>query len=188
MTAPATGTLVRVEPRTAAFEFRQSNQSAAFLDGGDEEEDEGRSYIRQGQLLHAVFASIRQAGDLLQALARLRFEGVIDSDEQEQRIRQLATWALRHPQAQRWYDGSWELYNERTILYTDEDGQLQTRRPDRVMRKDGQVVVVDFKFGKPKEEHHRQVAEYMRLLADMGHTDIEGYLWYVFRGEMVKIQ
>ena len=188
MTAPATGTLVRVEPRTAAFEFRQSNQSAEFLDGGDEEEDEGRSYIRQGQLLHAVFASIRQAGDLPQALARLRFEGVIDSDEQEQRIRQLATWALRHPQAQRWYDGSWELYNERTILYTDEDGQLQTRRPDRVMRKDGQVVVMDFKFGKPKEEHHRQVAEYMRLLADMGHTDIEGYLWYVFRGEMVKIQ
>lgn len=25
---------------------------------------------------------------------------------------------------------------------------MQTRRPDRVMRKDGQVVVVDFKFGK----------------------------------------
>ena len=38
------------------------------------------------------------------------------------------------------------LFNECAIIYK-EKGVLQTRRPDRVMMKDGQVVVVDFKFG-----------------------------------------
>ena len=48
---------------------------------------------------------------------------------------------------ERWYSGNWELYNECAIIYK-EKGELQTRRPDRVMMKDGKVVVVDFKFGK----------------------------------------
>ena len=35
------------------------------------------------------------------------------------------------------------------------------------MRKDGQVVVVDFKFGKKNEAYRAQVQEYMDLLTQM---------------------
>lgn len=38
---------------------------------------------------------------------------------------------------------------------------LQTRRPDRVMMKDGEVIVVDFKFGKKRKAYNKQVKEYM---------------------------
>ena len=63
-----------------------------------------------------------------------------------------------------------------------ENGKLQTRRPDRVMTApDGQVVVVDFKFGRPNQKYNKQVRNYIDLLVRMGYKRplIEGYLWYV---------
>ena len=86
-----------------------------------------------------------------------------------------------------WFSGSWELYNECAILYR-ENGIQQTRRPDRVMMKDGKVVVVDFKFGKPRQEYTCQVKEYMDLLLQMGYSDVKGYLWYVFNNEIEEIK
>lgn len=50
-------------------------------------------------------------------------------------IRKLATWAMNHPKVKDWYSGEWTLYNECSIIYLDEDGTMQTRRPDRVMMK-----------------------------------------------------
>jgi hypothetical protein len=72
------------------------------------------------------------------------------------------------------------VLGERDIIW-QADGRLQTRRPDRVMMRDGQVVVVDFKFGHPHPRYATQVSEYMSLLARTGidRSAITGYLWYV---------
>ena len=122
-----------------------------------------------------------------QALARLTFEGILESKEQAEQIEKLARWALAHPQVKDWYDGTWDLYNECSIIYTDKAGNFQTRRPDRVMMKGKKVIVVDFKFGKKKENYNRQVKEYMNLLTSMGYADVKGYLWYVFENELEKV-
>jgi hypothetical protein len=45
---------------------------------------------------------------------------------------------------------------------------------------------VDFKFGKPIEEHLKQVREYMDLLMQMGHKQVKGYLWYVYTNRIIK--
>ncbi len=94
---------------------------------------------------------------------------------------------MRHPLVKEWYSGRWELYNECAIIYR-EKGVLQTRRPDRVMMKDGEVIVVDFKFGKKRKAYNKQVKEYMDLLSDMGYEHIRGYLWYVFNNELEEIE
>lgn len=186
LTLSATGIPIHIEPQKNDIEFKQSNRSADFI-RGEEEPDEKNQYIRQGQLLHNLFASIGQESDLPQAIALLRREGILESEERETQITKLAQWALNHPKVKSWYDGSWELFNERTILSTDEDGNLQTRRPDRVMMKNGQVVVVDFKFGKRQEAYREQVQMYMQLLETMGYTRIQGYLWYVFANELEEV-
>lgn len=178
---------VHIESIETEIEFKQSNRSADFIRGEEDDDETGR-YIRQGQLLHNLFASIRQEGDLPQAIERLRFEGILESDKQEKQIQKLAQWALGNPRVKDWYSGEWELYNECSIIYTDEEGVMQTRRPDRVMMKDGQVVVVDFKFGKPKDGYRQQVREYMDLLSAMGYEQISGYLWYVFANELEEVK
>ena len=175
---------IKLESLDTPIEFKQSNRSADFIDG---EDDMSGKYIRQGQVMHSLFSMIRTPNDVPGAIARLRMEGIIESDKHEQQTLKLVNWALKHPQVKEWFSGKWSLYNECAILYR-ENGELQTRRPDRVMMKDGEVIVVDFKFGKPYPEYNIQVKEYMDLLHDMGYEQVSGYLWYVFYNQLEKIE
>ena len=179
---------VKIESLETEIDFKQSNRSADFIRGDEDEEENLRSqYIRQGQLLHTLFASIDTKEDLIAAIERLLFEGVIESAEKAQEIYEIAERALNLDEVKDWYSGEWTLYNECSIIYNDEQGKMQTRRPDRVMMKDDEVVVVDFKFGKKKPEYSTQVREYMSLLSEMGYTDIKGYIWYVYSGELENV-
>ena len=179
---------IKIESLETEIDFKQSNRSADFIRGDEDEEENLRSqYIRQGQLLHTLFASIDTKEDLTAAIERLLFEGVIESAEKAQEIYEIAEKALNLDEVKDWYSGEWTLYNECSIIYNDEQGKMQTRRPDRVMMKDDEVVVVDFKFGKKKPEYSTQVREYMSLLSEMGYTDIKGYIWYVYSGELENV-
>ena len=179
---------VKIESLETEIDFKQSNRSADFIRGDEDEEENLRSqYIRQGQLLHTLFASIDTKEDLIAAIERLLFEGVIESAEKAQEIYEIAERALNLDEVKDWYSGEWTLYNECSIIYNDEQGKMQTRRPDRVMMKGKEVIVVDFKFGKKKPEYSTQVREYMSLLSEMGYTDIKGYIWYVYSGELENV-
>ena len=102
-------------------------------------------------------------------------------------LRQMIARALEHPEVREWFDGSWQrIRNEQEIIVP---GSASTRRPDRVMIRGTRVVVVDYKFGAlDAERHRRQVAEYLRLLAEMGYNPVEGYLWYVKLGRIERVE
>lgn len=168
---------VRMESVRHDIKFRQSNRSADFIRGVSGE-DSRRRLIDRGSLLHTLFSAIRTTADIEPAIGRLVSEGIIGDRETEEEIRAVATKALAHPQVKEWYSGRWRLFNECAIIY-NENGKTEVRRPDRVMMKEGRVIVVDFKFGKPDKRHGTQVQHYMDLLARMGYENIEGYLWYV---------
>ncbi|NCC09455.1 MAG: ATP-dependent helicase [Bacteroidia bacterium] len=168
---------VRMESIRPQIEFLQSNRSADFIKGVSEEESDNR-FINRGQLLHTLFSAIEKEEDIDAAIEALLFEGVIGSCEQAKEIRELTHQAFATPEVQTWYSGEWTLFNECAIIFR-EKGVLQTRRPDRVMMKADEVVVVDFKFGKPKKKYNKQVEGYMALLRQMGYKNITGYLWYV---------
>lgn len=179
---------IRLESLETDIDFKQSNRSADFIRGDEDEDGKNRSlYIRQGQLLHTLFASINRKEDLDKALDRLVFEGVIETSSQEKEIRDIAEKALSNERIKDWYDGSWMLYNECAIIYNDEEGKAQTKRPDRVMVKNNQVIVVDFKFGKKKPEYVSQVKEYISLLQNMNYNNVNGYIWYVYSGEIEEV-
>ncbi|MDR0892550.1 MAG: UvrD-helicase domain-containing protein [Mediterranea sp.] len=166
------------------IEFRQSNRSADFIQGIDEEESDSR-FINRGRMLHTLFSAIRTADDIEPAIDRLIFEGIIKETNREA-VQAVTAKAFALPEVQDWYSGRWQLFNECAIIY-QEEGTLQTRRPDRVMMRDGQVVVVDFKFGKENKKYNKQVAGYMQLLTRMGYQGISGYLWYVDEERVVKV-
>jgi CRISPR/Cas system-associated exonuclease Cas4 (RecB family) len=80
------------------------------------------------------------------------------------------------------------LFNGQAIIFRKGE-ETHLRRPDRVMLSpDGtQIVVVDFKFGTPRESYIAQVKEYMQLLHRMGYSHVKGYLWYVYKGEIYEV-
>jgi ATP-dependent exoDNAse (exonuclease V) beta subunit (contains helicase and exonuclease domains) len=168
------------------IQFRQSNRSADFIQGVEEGESEFR-FIDRGRLLHTLFSRINTVTDIEPAIEQLIFEGVIGSREQEEEIRSITHKAFSLPAVQNWYSGKWQLFSECAIIYK-ENGVTQLRRPDRVMMKNNEVVVIDFKFGKPKKEYKKQLQEYIDLLIRMGYRNIKGYLWYVENELIEKIE
>ena len=87
-----------------------------------------------------------------------------------------------------WFSDRWDLFNECSILrYDSITNQVIERRPDRVMSDGKRIIVVDFKFGKEREQYKDQVREYMLLLRDMGYQQVEGYLWYVYANHIEQV-
>ena len=170
--------------------FVQSNQVARFneslADEDDQPQDDGR-FIRRGNLLHALFQDIATLEDVQPALNRLAGQGLI-VDEERADIEQVVEHAFAPEQVREWYDGSWKLYRECTIL-SREGGLTLSRRPDRVMTRGNETVVIDFKFARPRQKHIDQVREYVQLLTDMGRDPrrLHAYLWYVDQDKIEEV-
>ena len=84
-----------------------------------------------------------------------------------------------------WFDGTYRVLNEASIV----TGEGEIYRPDRVLIAPdaSRVIVIDYKFGQPHTAHHRQVKNYMQLMRAMGYHSVEGWLWYVSAGDVVKV-
>ena len=183
---PSEPMLVNITSYKGKVEFRQSNQSREFVNGDDEQG--ARQYIQLGNVLHRIFATIHTTADTPNALHLLEQEGILYDDELTlDRITRMIGKRLEHPQVADWFSDRWTLFNECTILCTDADGNVVQRRPDRVMTDGQEWIIVDFKFGHPRDEYHDQVREYMSLLSAMGHNHIRGYLWFVYSNQIVEV-
>ncbi|MDD2611901.1 MAG: UvrD-helicase domain-containing protein [Bacteroidales bacterium] len=157
--------------------FKQSNRSLEFSKGHNPE-GFGSSFIDRGKLLHKLFSGIRSKEDLPTAMQDLLNEGLVTTAEANEYLAYIEK-AIGKPEVSDWFSDKYKLFNECSILFPDENGNLQLKRPDRVIKTPENVIVVDFKFGKAAPKYHKQVQEYMALLKKMGYTGIQGHLWYV---------
>lgn len=181
---------VKVESYDSRVDFRQSNTSKDFVDDSSLTEDERqrKQYVKMGNILHHLFSQIRTTKDIPDILRQLEYDGVLyDEEVSAEKIKAMLEKRLMHPKVSDWFSDKWNLFNECSIIRTDEQGELVERRPDRVMTDGTRTIVVDFKFGAQREEYHQQVREYMQLLQQMGHTQVEGYLWYVYSNQIKEV-
>ena len=181
---------VKVESYDSRVDFRQSNTSKDFVDDSSltEEEQQRKQYVKMGNILHHLFSQIRTTKDIPDTLRQLEYDGVLyDEEVSAEKIKTMLEKRLTHPKVKDWFSDKWTLFNECSIIRTDEQGELVERRPDRVMTDGSRTIVVDFKFGAQREEYHQQVREYMQLLQQMGHTQVEGYLWYVYSNQIKEV-
>ena len=179
---------LKIETFPHPVSFRQSNKSHDFINGEDIDPSDANRYIKVGNILHQLFSTILTEADIEPRLKELEQEGVIYNDEITSReLQNKITNALMNEKVKDWFSPRWRLFNECTILdYDKESGDIYEHRPDRVMTDGKEIIVVDFKFGKPREEYHEQVQRYMSLLMRMGYEKVSGYIWYVVRNEIVS--
>ncbi len=168
-------------------EFRQSNLSQRFVTDSEEAERKER-YISEGNLVHHMLELMTSPSDLDAACAQLDSEGCFANEQERQRICRKVRKALANPRTSEWFQPHWTAFNERSILITNPDGTITTLRPDRVITDGTQTIVIDYKTGKQSEDHIAQVGTYMSLLADMGHTNLHGYIWYIGRDEIIEVK
>ena len=75
------------------------------------------------------------------------------------------------------------LFVENDILCPD--GSVY--RPDRVIKKDGHIFIIDFKSGKRDEKHKIQLGNYCHILNDMGFQNPKGVLIYLSERDVVYV-
>ena len=168
-------------------EFKQSNKSRDLI-VGDEEEEQQKYYIKMGTVLHSLFSTIRTHDDIDGALKQLELDGVLyDENISKEKVREMIRKRLESDKVNEWFSDRWEIFNECSIISMNK-GKMEVHRPDRVMKDENETIVVDFKFGKPRQEYHDQVKGYMDLLSGMGHPNVKGYLWYVYPNKIVEVK
>ena len=167
---PLSITLVAQKPLA---QFRQSNDSLRFI-SGEEEDSVQEHYIRRGRVLHYIFSRIQTIADIDTVIAELQRDGLLSREGlSADETRKMLHSALSDERVAEWFDDDCTILNERSIAMRDADsGQVRHIRPDRVVMKGNETIVIDFKFGKQHDEYHDQVRTYMNYLHHMGYTKI----------------
>ncbi|WP_018464666.1 UvrD-helicase domain-containing protein [Segatella paludivivens] len=172
--------------------FRQSNKSDEFVKAGIEDEQaiQKKEFINVGNVMHSILSEIKTEKDIDYSLRKLEEEGVVyDNNITSDKLQKMLRDSFDNKLVKEWFSDKWQVFNECAILKVNpENNKVETKRPDRVMTDGKKMIVVDFKFAAPREEHKVQVKEYMQLLHDMGYSDVNGYLWYIYSKNIIEIK
>jgi len=172
--------------RLSAFEFADFRQFLNIRKRGEDffsSENKKQSGINKGKLIHEILSLIETTGDLQKAVKRIETEGKIGSGEAGKMIVEL-TGLLNDPEVKSWFDGTFRVVNERSIL----TGSNGVKRPDRIMIGEDRVVVVDYKSGEVESDNYKyQLRTYIRELKNCGFENVSGYIWYTKTNKRVAV-
>lgn len=148
-------------------------RTGSALPAGEMElaDEGGRSY---GIMMHELLSRIVTTDDIEEVIDHACRSGLVSVNRRSQiaaRVREMTS----ADQVKEWFDGTSQVLTEASVILPGGT----TRRPDRVMLREGAVTVVDYKFGEPKPFHRRQAEEYRSLMLQMGYTNVKSWLWYV---------
>lgn len=141
-----------------------------------------RAAIDEGKLLHEIFKSVISVEDVRTAVEQACLTGLIPGTEKEEYYAKIMGY-LDYPGAAVWFNPQNKVINERDILFP----AGMKARPDRVVMTGEAVQVVDYKFGLNEDSKYlKQVRFYCSTLQKMGYKPVEGYVWYVKLGKIVR--
>ena len=144
------------------------------------------SYSKQrkkGLLYHKIFENIVRFDDIKKATMQIYKDGLIDYQEIEEIAGEVKN-SIEKAGVKHWFTDDYKVRNELSILQNSE-----IKRPDRVMIKDDEVIIVDYKFGDKKDnKYHKQIKEYASLYKNLGYSNIKTYIWYVMLNTLEKVE
>jgi len=142
-----------------------------------------RNKISFGSIAHEILEQCVSADDLDAAVDNLVRKGRIEKTAAHELKAQLQQ-AMDMPEVRDWFYGDYLVMAEQEILFPD--GSM--RKPDRVMIRDNNAIVVDYKFGKQhNQRYEQQVRSYAKSLYEIGYNKVDAFIWYVFEYEVVEV-
>ena len=131
--------------------------------------------IAFGNIIHELMAGIIVEDDICRELNSFFRRGIIEKKQFDQ-IEKLVNEIVRHEQLKTYFRSGKTVYTEREII--TEDNQIII--PDRLIFSDiNEVVIIDYKTGKPDKKHDKQINNYGRALERMNCIVLEKLLVYI---------
>ena len=81
------------------------------------------------------------------------------------------------------FKGSVKVYNEQSILINGSNAL----RPDKIIERDKDVIVIDFKTGSASPKHHEQIWNYKSVLEEVFKKPVLSILYYTQNSQLIEI-
>lgn len=137
------------------------------------QETEEAQNISLGNQVHEVLSAIRVKEDLEMVLRQFLQAGELDHKTialVKDRILKL----FEDSKISVWFSDDYEVFNEREIWF-----EGKAHKPDRLLIKGPEAVIIDYKKEKESPAHHEQVKRYMNAMKALGFEQVSGHLIYV---------
>jgi ATP-dependent exoDNAse (exonuclease V) beta subunit len=135
-----------------------------------------------GLLVHEILEKSGSLDETKLHLKQLYFEGRLTAEESSVVEKQLES-LFKQGLFASWFDPNDTLMAEQGILLP---GGRQ-KRPDKIILKENEAMVVDFKTGEEYPKYEKQVREYMDLVKSLSGKTTKGYLCYLETGKILEI-
>ena len=136
---------------------------------------------KEGLLIHYAFEKVKYREDIPQAVLDLVHEGLIDTDVAARYEKKMLE-ATHLPEIAPYFEKSNKLKikNEKEIILSGRGKATgASLRPDRIVRLDDELVIIDYKTGKENEEKYaQQLKGYAKAFKDMGYQKIKMFILY----------
>ena len=158
-------------------------QKNLMLQAYSQPESKQNSPKVQGILIHELLAKIEMATDVDWVLEEACALGKIDLNTTET-FKQMLTDLVDHPVLKPFFRDFYTVWNERDILIPDSENI----RPDRLMENEHEMVLIDYKTGKPKNEDRQQIEHYKNVVSQVfKYKKVKTYLVYIQAGKKIAI-
>ena len=127
-----------------------------------------------GTIFHLALSKISSIDSISKVINDLLLQGVCNKSESIKLEKQINEF-LSHDEIKSYFFNTYEVINEREILLRDGRSFI----PDKVIFKDNEVLIIDFKTGIKKDDHLKKIQEYSDIYSLMGYRNITTKLIYV---------
>ena len=124
----------------------------------------------RGIAIHAYLSSFN-----IFPQSQAEIDDIISNVEEKEILKNLFLKILHDNQLRPHFSENATTLNEASIV----DANGNQYRPDRISRIGDEVLVVDYKTGKEKPKYEQQLAHYIKLLQEMGYSNVKGRLLYI---------
>ncbi|MDR0518196.1 MAG: UvrD-helicase domain-containing protein [Fibromonadaceae bacterium] len=143
---------------------------------------ESGEFVKDGNIIHKIFENINTFDTIESAVQNSVSLGILPQNKNEEYIDKIKNFILNSGKKE-WFSDEYAILNECSIVMKNGE----EKRPDRVIVKENNAIVIDYKTGKEKAEHKKQVREYAKFLSQMGYENVNGYLWYLYENKVVEV-
>lgn len=166
-----------------------ADSSDFFKSETEKTSDAGRV---KGTILHDILSHVVYPEDLEAAVRAAVLSGTLEAEKEQETLRFLKN-RIDRGVARGWFpgqDSGWVIRNEATILAPKADWNTEGKnlRTDRVLDNGEEVIVIDYKTGRPhsknEEEYRKQMASYAGAYLAMGRSRVTTHLWYLGKDEV----
>lgn len=130
--------------------------------------------LEWGKFVHKILAEITHKEDLEKVLTPYLDNGFIDETTKTM-LSQVFNKMIHHPSIREAFSPIAKVKNECELL----SKEYGIQRPDRYAELPEKTILIDYKTGKPFDEHRKQLLQYVSILEKIESKPIEAYLVYL---------